>query len=141
MTRLELYKSLFRGREDIFALRWEKGKKTGYRPEYKYDYFKYKAHRDAGGTFADFKDKKPRPLNDAEILKHLKGTHFIGTYPLLKDNTSWFIAADFDKVNWAEECHTLISACNDMGIAAYLERSRSGQRGPCLDLLRKALPG
>jgi len=35
MTRLDLYKSLFRGREDIFALRWEKGKKAGYRPEYK----------------------------------------------------------------------------------------------------------
>jgi len=82
MTRLDLYKNLFKGREDIFALRWEKGKKAGYRPEYKYDFFKYKAHKDAGGTFTDFKDKKPKPLNDKELGKHLRCTHFMGIYPV-----------------------------------------------------------
>jgi hypothetical protein len=131
---------MFRGREDIFALRWEKGKKAGYRPEYKYDFFKYKAHKDAGGTFTNFKDKKPKPLNDKELGKHLRGTHFMGIYPLLRDDTSWFIAADFDKENWADECQTLIRACKEMGIPAYLERSRSGNGGHVWIFFEKPFP-
>jgi superfamily II DNA or RNA helicase len=131
---------MFRGREDIFALRWEKGKKAGYRPEYNYDFFKYKAHKDAGGTFTNFKDKKPKPLNDKELGKHLRGTHFMGIYPLLRDDTSWFIAADFDKENWADECQTLIRACKEMGIPAYLERSRSGNGGHVWIFFEKPFP-
>jgi len=32
--RLNLYKSLFKGRQDVFALRWEKGAKSSYMPAY-----------------------------------------------------------------------------------------------------------
>jgi acetyl-CoA carboxylase biotin carboxyl carrier protein len=41
----------------------------------------------------------------------LKGEQLIGIYPLLKDNTSWFIAADFDKAGWENECKTFLNAC------------------------------
>ena len=135
-----MFRSLFRGRQDIYALRWEKGKKAGYKPHYRYDWMKLKDHKDNGGTLADFKEKYPRPLTDQTIDKHLRGTHFIGIYPLLTDNTSWFIAADFDKENWADECRNLIGAFKDLGIPAYLERSRSGNGGHVWIFFDQAYP-
>ena len=33
----------------------------------------------------------------------VEGNHFIGIYPLLENNTSWFLVTDFDKENWKEE--------------------------------------
>lgn len=128
-TQIQLFKSLFKGREDVFAIRWEKGNKSGYMPAYSYDSFRYLAHKAKGGTFKNYNDKSYQQLTDEEIGKHLNGNKLIGVYPLLADNTSWFIAADFDKEKWMEECKTFIKACNEKGIPAYLERSRSGEGG------------
>jgi superfamily II DNA or RNA helicase len=50
-------------------------------------------------------------------------------YPLLQNNASWFIAADFDEAQWVEECRTFIEICEEHDIPAYLERSRSGKGG------------
>lgn len=69
------------------------------------------------------------PLNDEEIKKHLQGEQLIGIYPLLQDNTSWFIVADFDGERWAEECRAVLQALKEKEIPAYLERSRSGNGG------------
>ena len=49
--------------------------------------------------------------------------------PLLMDNTSWFIAADFDKQKWAADCLTFMNVCKEKEIPVYLERSRSGKEG------------
>jgi hypothetical protein len=68
-------------------------------------------------------------LTDEHIIKHLSGQHLIGLYPLLQDNTSWFIAADFDEEGWVESARKFITACNEVSIPAYLERSRSGNGG------------
>jgi len=80
--RIELFKNLFRGREDVFQRRWENVEKetTGYLSVYT-DYHK--------------SEYKGLSLNDIE--NHLFGKHTIGVYPLLEDNTSYFIVADFDK--------------------------------------------
>jgi hypothetical protein len=82
-----------------------------------------------GGTFKDYKDKSYLPLTDQQLLKHFNGEQLIGIYPLLQDNTSWFIAADFDKDKWADECRTFLNICKEHGILSYLERSRSGKGG------------
>jgi superfamily II DNA or RNA helicase len=127
--KLTIFKSLFKGREDIYATRWEKGNKNGYSPAYTFDPYHYKAHRMKGGTFQNYENKQYQTLTDGQIIKHLEGDQLIGLYPLLKDNTSWFIAADFDEDNWAEECKTFIKICENKNIPAYLERSRSGKGG------------
>jgi len=129
INNIQLFKSVFAGREDVFAVRWEKGNKSGYMPAYFYDPYRYRAHRMNGGTFQNYADKKYLPFTEKEIEKHLNGDQHIGVYPLLKDNTSWFIVADFDKVDWLEDCKKFINACNEKGISAYLERSRSGKGG------------
>jgi hypothetical protein len=43
------------------------------------------------------------PVDDAAILAHLRGQHVMGVYPLLQDETCWFLAVDFDKQSWAED--------------------------------------
>jgi superfamily II DNA or RNA helicase len=127
--RLNLYKSLFKGRKDVFALRWEKGGKSSYMPAYSFDPHRYRLHQMKGGTFQTFTDKTYQPLTDDNLIKHLKGEHLIGLYPLLQDNNSWFIAADFDEADWIEECRKFIKICEEYDIPTYLERSRSGKGG------------
>ena len=129
INNVKLFKSVFAGRDDVFAVRWEKGNKSGYMPAYFYDPYRYRAHKMNGGTFQNYADKEYLPFTEKEIEKHLNGEQHIGVYPLLKDNTSWFIVADFDKVDWLEDCKKFINTCTEKGIPAHLERSRSGKGG------------
>lgn len=70
---IQLFKSLFKGREDVFAIRWEKGNKSGYMPTYFFDPYLYRAHKISGGTFQNYNDKRYLPLTDIELEKHLNG--------------------------------------------------------------------
>ena len=124
--QIQIFKSVFKGREDVFAIRWEKGNKNGYMPTYSFDPYMYRAHKMKGGTFQNYTDKTYLKLSDTEIGKHLNGDQLIGIYPLLENNTSWFLAADFDGAKWADESKTFIKDCNEKGVPGYLERSRSG---------------
>jgi superfamily II DNA or RNA helicase len=126
---IKLFKSLFHGRQDIFATRWELPNKSGYSPAYYYDPYHYRVHKMKGGTFQNYPDKSFLPLTDEQIIKHLNGEHFIGIYPLLQDNTSLFIAADFDEGNWSSAALQFIRKCEEHNLPAYLERSRSGNGG------------
>lgn len=128
-NQIQLFKSVFKGREDVFAVRWEKEKKSGYMPAYIYDPYMYRAHKMKGGTFQNYNDKTYLKLTDQEIAKHLNGEQLIGIYPLLQDNTSNFIVADFDEANWIDDANKFLKACGEKNIPAYLERSRSGNGG------------
>jgi superfamily II DNA or RNA helicase len=126
---INLFKSLFRGRDDVFAVRWEKGSKAGYMPSYEFDKYSLQRHKIGGGTFQNYEHKRYKSLTDQEVEKHLLGQQLVGLYPLLIDNASWFIAADFDKENWVDECRRFINICERKNLFAYLERSRSGNGG------------
>ena len=60
------------------------------------------------------------------MQSHFKGEKVIGIYPLLEDNTSYFIVADFDEADWKNDSQKLIKECEKIGLKAYLEISRSG---------------
>ncbi|ASB50385.1 DEAD/DEAH box helicase [Alkalitalea saponilacus] len=129
LGNINTFRSFFKGREDVFAVRWEKGNKSGYMPAVFYDPYRLRAHKMNGGTFQNFSEKSYLKLTDEQIQKHLNGFHQIGVYPLLQDNTTWFLVADFDKANWQKEAVTFLNACNVKKIPAYMERSRSGNGG------------
>ncbi|MBK0371237.1 DEAD/DEAH box helicase [Flavobacterium agrisoli] len=137
---IELLKSLFKGREDVFAVRWEKAGKSGYMPAYQYDIYHYRTYKMNGGTFANYPHKTFHSFNSTEIEKHLDGVQQIGVYPLLTDNTSWFLVADFDKQNWKEEAVIFLNSCKEKNIPAYLERSRSGNGGHVWIFFEKPYP-
>lgn len=124
--QLNLYLSLFRGRTDVYARRWEKDGKSGYSPAYDFDWNEFLAHKRRGGTMTTFEKKTAIPLTPDIVRKHLVGQHVVGIYPLLENNTSYFIAADFDGKRAFDEAQSLIIACKEVGLTAHIERSRSG---------------
>ncbi len=131
---INVFASLFKGREDVFAIRWEKEGKSGYMPAYDLNWDEFSKHKARGGTLKDFPGKTFAKLTEQRIINHLSGKEIIGLYPLLADNSSWFIVADFDeslisKKSWLEECRSFMKACGNYLIPAYLERSRSGRGG------------
>lgn len=153
--QLELYMSLFRGRTDVYARRWEKEGRSGYSPAYEFNWDEFMTHKRRGGSMKDFENKKLIPLAKEIVKKHLSGQHIVGIYPILPDNTSYFIAADFDGENWLKDSKSFLQVCKEVELSAYLERSRSGDGGhvwiffsenyPCyksrqiaLELIRKA---
>lgn len=124
--QVESFKSLFRSRNDIYAIRHEKEGRSIYMPAYKVDWSEYEAHKAVGGTFKDYRKKELIPFGDEAIISHLSGKETVGIYPLLEDNTSYFIAADFDEANWMETVKRLHACCLSYKIPSYIERSRSG---------------
>jgi len=58
---LTIFKSLFKGREDVFAIRWERDGKSGYMPAYNLDWNKFAEYKAKGGTFKDFPEKQYTP--------------------------------------------------------------------------------
>ena len=127
--QLELFMSLFRGRTDVYARRWEKDGRSGYSPAYDFNWDEFMTHKRRGGSMKDFENKKLIPLTKEVVEKHLSGQHIVGIYPILPDNTSYFIAADFDGENWLKDSRLFLQACKEVGLSAYLERSRSGNGG------------
>lgn len=127
--QLELFMSLFRGREDVYARRWEKGDKSGYSPAYDFNWDEFMSHKRRGGSMKDFDNKTLLPLAREVVKKHLLGQLVVGIYPILTDNTSYFIAADFDGETWNNDAKAFLRTCKEECINAYLERSRSGNGG------------
>ncbi len=125
--KISLFRQLFRGRDDVYPKLWISTKtgRKGYSPA-------------CGNEWVRGVCEKPRvkcsecpnqafqPLNDQIFLDHLQGRHTIGVYPLLKDETCWFLAADFDKESWLNDVAAFVDTCRNLGIPTAVERSRSG---------------
>ena len=61
-------------------------------------------------------------------------------YPLLPDETCWFLAVDFDKKSWQEDARAYLDTCATMGVPVSLERSRSGNGGHIWIFFDQPLP-
>ncbi len=93
-----LFRSLFRGREDGYAQRWESADgRSRYAPAAIKDWKAINKSRLEDRKKVNQKTRKFLPLTDAVIGNHLLGKETVGVYPLLPDETCWFLAADFDK--------------------------------------------
>lgn len=66
------------------------------------------------------------PLSDAVIYDHLAGKHTVGVYPLLEDDTCHFLAVDFDEAEWRDDARAFSQSCEELGVPAAMEVSRSG---------------
>lgn len=131
--KVALFRSLFRGREDVYATRWiGKDGKAGYSPASLKDW----SERDDKGR----PRRIPLPLNDVAIQHHLTGRLTIGIYPLLSDETCFFLAVDFDKNGWQEDATAFLRACKKWSIPAAMERSCSGKGGHVWIFFDEAIP-
>ena len=130
IQKIRLFKSLFKGREDVYAMRWEnKIKETsGYSPVCLNQWKPGLCNKPkVSCTRCDH--RKYASLDESVIENHLKGNVVAGIYPMLPDETCWFLAMDFDKAQWQEDISTVRDACIEFDIPVAIERSRSGKGG------------
>lgn len=147
--KVKLFRGLFRGREDVFPTRFVATKtgKSGYAPA-------------CGNKFVKGICELPKvkcgecpnqafvPFDDDAVVGHLTGRHVMGVYPLLDDETCWFLAVDFDgkaastgatrgppvhdgeddgrSRTWMDDVAAFIDTCRRVGLPIAVERSRSG---------------
>ncbi|MFA5778800.1 MAG: DEAD/DEAH box helicase family protein [Elusimicrobiota bacterium] len=124
--KIKIFRHLFRGRDDVYAARWvSKTGKSGYSPVCVNEWDKKFCNKPEVGCSA-CTNRKHIPLTDSVIYNHLTGKQTIGMYPLLPDETCWFLAVDFDKSSWQADAVVYLSICTELDIPALLERSRSG---------------
>jgi hypothetical protein len=112
--RIALFRSLFRGREDVYARRWENADgRHGYMPVVVKDWKAINRSCPEDRKKVDLKTRKFIPLTDAVIESHLLGKETIGVYALLPDETCWFLAADFDKATWEYDSLAFLITCHE----------------------------
>ena len=125
--KIGLFRSLFRGREDVYAQRWESPDgRSGYSPKTERDWKAYYAAKPEDRKRIDKETRKNIPLTDEAIHAHLAGQQTLGVYPLLLDETCWFLAVDFDKKTWKDDAEAFRATCRELKVPATIERSRSG---------------
>jgi superfamily II DNA or RNA helicase/very-short-patch-repair endonuclease len=85
-------------------------------------------------------------VTDDVIRWHLSGSDaegqpFVaGVYPLLQDETCFFLAVDFDKAGWREDAAAFVETSNHLDLAVALERSRSGRGAHVWFFFEEAIP-
>lgn len=104
---MALFRSLFRGRDDVYARRFESRRtgKSGYAPACANEWVRGVCEKPRIKC-ADFRTAAFCPFTDDVIRWHLSGrdeagqSFVAGVYPILQDETCFFLAADFDKDGW-----------------------------------------
>ena len=137
--KISLFRMLFKVRADVYPRRFESRRtgKAGYQPACRNEWLKGICKKPKVKC-NECENREFLPLTDEVIRNHLMGVDpknrhkdnfTIGVYPLLLDETCWFIAVDFDKTTWMEDAAAFLGTCKSKWIPASLERSRSGKGG------------
>jgi hypothetical protein len=126
--KVALFRSLFRGRADVFARRWvnERKRTAGYAPACSHEWVREVCQKPRIKC-GECLNQAFIPLDDEVVLDHLRGRHVIGLYPLLEDETCWLLAVDFDRASWQDDASAFSRTCERLGVPVAVERSRSGR--------------
>ncbi|MBZ5667642.1 MAG: DEAD/DEAH box helicase, partial [Acidobacteriia bacterium] len=140
-AKIALFRSLFRAREDVYAVRWENPDgRRGYMPKADRDWKAYYASKPEDRKKIDRKTRTFHPLTEEVVRQHLAGELTVGAYPLLPDETCWFLAVDFDKKTWQDDAAAFLATCRELNVPSALERSRSGNGGHVWIFFDRAMP-
>lgn len=125
--KIGIFMSLFRGRDDVYAKRWENPKKgtSGYAPVCLNEWHRGICVKPQGKC-ADCNNKQYAAPSEQVIEEHLRGNLVIGIYPMCLDETCYFLAMDFDERDWVKDITVLREVCREYDIPVAIERSRSG---------------
>jgi len=136
----ELYLSIFKGRHDVVAKRWEMNlpggkKKPGYSPICNNRFKKELClkYLDKDVICDNCEHKNYSGITSGLLDKHFDGKLHLGCYPLQKDTMTWFVAADFDNHDPENNPRTpladvqsLVAVARKYGVPTYALSSRSG---------------
>jgi superfamily II DNA or RNA helicase len=126
--KLVLFRRLFRGRADVYPIRWESKTtgKSGYAPACANEWRAGVCEKPRIKC-SDCSNRSLLPLSDTVIYGHLAGEHTVGVYPLLEDDSCYFLAVDFDEAEWRDDARAFTHSCGALGVPVALEISRSGR--------------
>lgn len=132
--KIATFRSLFIGREDVYPRAFEnrKTKKSGYLPVCDNAWIRGVCGKPKTKYF-DYRSRHFLPITDEVVKWHLSGVDsggkdfVMGVYPMLLDETCFFLAVDFDKTSWQKDAVAFLKTCYQMNLPATLERSRSGK--------------
>jgi superfamily II DNA or RNA helicase len=139
--KVTLFRQLFRGREDVYALRWhsERSGRSGYAPACANEWREGVCEKPRVAC-RDCQHRELLPLTDAAIYGHLAGEHTLGLYPLLENDHCFLLAVDFDEEDWREDARAFLRSCRELAVPAALEISRSGQGAHAWVFFDEAVP-
>ena len=134
--RIELFRSLFRGREDVFARRWysKVTNKSGYQPVCVNEWRRGLCDKKAIKC-AECPNRNFLSLGYDDVCRHLigndeNGCDVVGIYAIMSDNNCAFLCTDFDdkscKHGYKDDVLAFVGVCRDWNIPYSIERSRSG---------------
>jgi len=126
MEKIRLFMSLFKGRDDVYAKRWENREgRSGYAPvclnEWKPGLCRKPAVKCAACTHKSY-----AALDEKVMEAHLRGNLIAGICPLRQDEECHLLAIDFDDDGWQQDVSTLRDVCTAFAVPVAIERSRSG---------------
>lgn len=127
--RVALFASLFRGRPDVFATRWEsrtRAGRSGWAPRCENEWRPGVCEKPRVKCAACVQ-RRFVAFSDAQVRRHLEGRQTIGIYPLLSDETCWLVAIDLDGAAWRQDATALRDAAAEAHVPVLVERSRSGE--------------
>jgi hypothetical protein len=146
-AKIALFRSLFRGRDDVYPRRFESRKtgKSGYAPACANEWVRGICEKPRIKC-AECPNRRFLPVTDEVIRWHLRGQDdsgqpFVaGVYPMLLDETCFFLVVDFDKSGWLDDSTAFMETCGQLDLSAALERSRSGLGGHVWLFFDEAVP-
>ena len=146
-AKIALYRSLFRGRDDVYPRLFESCKtgKPGYSPACSNEWVREVCDKPRLRC-QDCPNRRFLPVTDEVIRQHLSGQDpsgrdfVMGLYPMLLDETCFFLAMDFDQGSWQEDVAAVLESCRQLALPAALERSRSGNGGHLWLFFEEAIP-
>ncbi|MGA0369841.1 MAG: TOTE conflict system archaeo-eukaryotic primase domain-containing protein, partial [Kiritimatiellia bacterium] len=145
--KIKRFQSRFRGREDVFAKRFENrlSGKNGYAPACRNEWVRGICEKPRIKC-ANCPHKAFIPISEEVVRCHLMGKDekdqpfVMGIYPMLLDETCYFLAIDLDKEGWQEDARALQNTCLKNSVPAFLERSRSGNGAHLWIFFKDAVP-
>ena len=141
LSKIHLFRSLFKGRDDVYAKPWENKKKgtSGYSPVC-LNQWQIGVCGKPKIPCSKCTNRLYDALNENVIENHLRGNIVVGIYPMLPDDTCCFLAMDFDEAGWQHDISVLRDVCIEFNIPVAVERSRSGNGGHVWFFFENRLP-
>ena len=146
-AKINLFRSLFRGREDVYPRRFESRKtgRGGYQPACANEWVRGLCEKPRIKCL-ECANRRFLPVTDEVVRQHLSGRDdlgrefVMGLYPLLTDETCYLLAVDLDGDAWQADIGALRETCGRLALPTALERSRSGKGGHLWLFFAEAIP-
>lgn len=145
--KIKLFRSFFRGREDVYPRRFENRKtgKSGYAPACANEWVHGICEKPRIKC-TDCPNRRFFSVTDEIIGWHLSGRDttgrdfVMGLYAMLCDESCFFLALDFDGEQWQKDVGAFLEICRQLAAPVALERSRSGNGAHIWFFFEEAIP-